>query len=784
MPDLTIKIAVDNREAKAELAATDKGLEKIATTANSTGSALSDYDRQVQSVVKSKQVLTTTSLATVDSLNATREAVQLNSVAVQDLFTWVDQGGKGWSQYADMARNAWNVLRGLSFADVRNGLNAIGESAGLTFTNLGLLGSAGAAMGAGYAGWGVGRMIADFFGLDNAIAKATARLIGFGDVAGQEAGAKADVLALATRRAGREITDFTEALKVNTEWVQNNNARARELNDVLARLDAPRQFAEQVASWRAEIQLLTDAGVLGALKAGLESNLISVKELADSYHISVGAVQMYKAELHEEAEAHKQSEAAAAKHRAEQERLQAQFDKETATLAHWTANMELAASSTDRLVHNLRGLGAELPKMNALSSSAFGASFQGWAGVGTQRLSGIGSLMPDMGTGGFGMTGGGSGGNFLTDMLGSLKSKLDPKTILNSAIGGGLSGLVSTGIGLLTSGIAKLFANPEKQINPIREAFVQAAGGLAKLNERAHEAGITLDHLLNAKNPEQYKAAIDELNAAFQFQDTAMQSVKATAEKYGLTLAEMGPKFRQSQLDEQLLTLYQDQRVLSAAGVDYDLILQKQASSFQDLITVALQTGATIPSQLQPAVQRLIDMGLVTDLTGEKLTDIGKLTFAETLDAKFTTLIATIEKLANAISTSLGTAIANIPDRTVHIGFAVDPAPDLGFRGENSAERMHTGGVVLPFMIRAHRGLAIDEVPIIAQRGEGILNRQAMQRMGGANALNRLNAGGGASVSVAINGLTLERGMDEHDAEELIGKAVVSAIRKRGIRIA
>lgn len=117
MPDLTIKIAVDNREAKAELAATDKGLEKIATTANSTGSALSDYDRQVQSVVKSKQVLTTTSLATVDSLNATREAVQLNSVAVQDLFTWVDQGGKGWSQYADMARNAWNVLRGLSFAD-------------------------------------------------------------------------------------------------------------------------------------------------------------------------------------------------------------------------------------------------------------------------------------------------------------------------------------------------------------------------------------------------------------------------------------------------------------------------------------------------------------------------------------------------------------------------------------------------------------------------------------------------------------------------------------------
>ena len=57
---------------------------------------------------------------------------------------------------------------------------------------------------------------------------------------------------------------------------------------------------------------------------------------------------------------------------------------------------------------------------------------------------------------------------------------------------------------------------------------------------------------------------------------------------------------------------------------------------------------------------------------------------------------------------------------------------------------------------RAHTGwfvdkLANDEVPIIAQTGEGVLSRRGMDALGGVGALNRLNAGQGGSDAAPIN---------------------------------
>ena len=64
-----------------------------------------------------------------------------------------------------------------------------------------------------------------------------------------------------------------------------------------------------------------------------------------------------------------------------------------------------------------------------------------------------------------------------------------------------------------------------------------------------------------------------------------------------------------------------------------------------------------------------------------------------------------------------------------------------------AAQKFHSGG-----MIHAHEGLAVDEVPIIAQTGEGILSRRGMAALGGTPQLNALNQGQASSgVSVVIN---------------------------------
>jgi hypothetical protein len=56
--------------------------------------------------------------------------------------------------------------------------------------------------------------------------------------------------------------------------------------------------------------------------------------------------------------------------------------------------------------------------------------------------------------------------------------------------------------------------------------------------------------------------------------------------------------------------------------------------------------------------------------------------------------------------------------------------------------------------IRPHSGLSPDEVPIIAQTGEGVLSRRGVNALGGPENLKALNRGegiGGNSVTININ---------------------------------
>ncbi|MFH1776333.1 MAG: hypothetical protein ABH952_02055 [Candidatus Omnitrophota bacterium] len=70
------------------------------------------------------------------------------------------------------------------------------------------------------------------------------------------------------------------------------------------------------------------------------------------------------------------------------------------------------------------------------------------------------------------------------------------------------------------------------------------------------------------------------------------------------------------------------------------------------------------------------------------------------------------------------------------------------------ANLFHQGGTVQRrnrAFIRAHSGLAPDEVPIIAQTGEGVLSRRGMRSLGGSNNLRALNRG----ESVQDGGITI-----------------------------
>ncbi|CAB4192523.1 hypothetical protein UFOVP1236_43 [uncultured Caudovirales phage] len=231
-------------------------------------------------------------------------------------------------------------------------------------------------------------------------------------------------------------------------------------------------------------------------------------------------------------------------------------------------------------------------------------------------------------------------------------------------IGAAIGSVIGPVVGKLAS---KLFGNPEKEVNPIRQAYVDAAGGLAVLNQRAAEAGVTVRAVLDAKNPEAYKKAIDALNEAFRFQDAAMVTLDETTKKYGFTIEELGPALSRQALDKQAQQIYQDFQVLTAAGIDTDTVLRRMGASVQDFVTQSLRTGTEIPAAMRPMLDRMVELGTLTDANGEVITDLGAsgVTFSETMTQGFAKIVTVVERLTDAIARGLGLAIENIPQPVV-----------------------------------------------------------------------------------------------------------------------
>ena len=263
------------------------------------------------------------------------------------------------------------------------------------------------------------------------------------------------------------------------------------------------------------------------------------------------------------------------------------------------------------------------------------------------------------------VTGGGSvvkgvgsllGGQLGTNVVSKFGSTITGA--LGTAFGGAINAIlpgVGALLGPLMGKIGGFFKNifgggEHAKVNDLRDKFIAAAGGLHELNVKAQAAGLTLDRLLAATKVTDFEAAVKQLTGAFGLQDEATQALEDAVRRYGFTIEELGPKFRQQKLDELAQGLLKDYGLLIASGIENDTVLRKMATSFQELALASLQTGAAIPEHLRAPLQRMVELGLLTDAAGTKLTDLEGLTFAETLSEGFTRVVEAIKALTAALT--------------------------------------------------------------------------------------------------------------------------------------
>lgn len=230
------------------------------------------------------------------------------------------------------------ALFGIRIGPQIQALKELGGAAGKTASDIGLIGTAGLTVGAAMAGWQLGRMVADFFSLDEAIGNATASLFGFGDVAAERTGAKMDVLARASQIAGREIRNFDEALKI----ISNSNAATAESFNT---------GATRVQQWNKEIAAVRAAGNLPAIDKELKNQTSTLKEISEHYNISTRALEYYTQGLSKSAAAQK---AWADEARPRYEAIRVAQEALTEATGHWHATLltippALAKQATEAL---------------------------------------------------------------------------------------------------------------------------------------------------------------------------------------------------------------------------------------------------------------------------------------------------------------------------------------------------------------------------------------------------------------------------------------------------
>lgn len=283
----------------------------------------------------------------------------------------------------------------------------------------------------------------------------------------------------------------------------------------------------------------------------------------------------------------------------------------------------------------------------------------------------FGSFLGGAGKGLSGLLEGITGGKGIGGLFGNLGGGIVEG--FGNIISGGLSGLISSGVGLAAKGLGKLFGGifgggEGVKVNDMRDQIVSAAGGIDELARKAAAAGANLDAFLSAKKVKDFEAAWRDLSKtmdAFTTQQIADQERLAEAlQKYKFTLEEMGPALQRQRLDDQARDLIEDWRVLVGAGVDVNVVNDKMADSINEYLQAAIKTGTEVPAAMKPILERMIQSGELTDEAGKAFESLNAtgLTFSATLSDVVAKLDELIKKLIEAGDTSFGLPNISVPN--------------------------------------------------------------------------------------------------------------------------
>lgn len=251
-------------------------------------------------------------------------------------------------------------------------------------------------------------------------------------------------------------------------------------------------------------------------------------------------------------------------------------------------------------------------------------------------------------------------------------------SIIGTLVGGPWGAAIGAAGGALSALLGKVFKSEGKKVNDLRDEFIAAAGGIGQLAQKALEAGTNVDALLKASTVKDYEAAVQSLTSAFDAQNEKLaeqarlkdeiadvtsqiadlenqlvpswEQINAVVERYGLNLDALGPKVNQLRINDEAKQIIEDFGLMERAGAELGVVLEGMAPKINAMVQESAALGVALPENMRPILQRMVDLGLLLDADGRKLTDLGGIQFGEAVKTEADKIAEAIKGLNDQLS--------------------------------------------------------------------------------------------------------------------------------------
>jgi len=306
-------------------------------------------------------------------------------------------------------------------------------------------------------------------------------------------------------------------------------------------------------------------------------------------------------------------------------------------------------------------------------------------------------------------------------------------------------------------------AGAEAVVKEIQEAL---AAGHEKLNESLAEdlKGLQdfggqipdalqpyIDTLLHSKDISQEN--IDLLKSMTEGGSVDWKKMQDAADKYGISLDTLGPKFQAQKLHDAWQQIIDDGELLLNGGADIDSMLHGMSDEISGLVNDSRKFGTAIPENMRPWIEKLIASGELLDENGNKITDINSLTFGESLQSSVSKLVDSIQKLVDTLG-GVPKAISAIPKNVdVDVNYRQHGRAD---ENGDTTPRFATG------VENFHGGWAL-----VGERGPELVN---------------LPRGSDVIPNARLGGVTINVPMTTYLTPQQVTQAVQTALQRAGVR--